>query len=1704
MTGKDVSLATTNLAERPVIRIIEIPNPLRASEQRLRWEHWEPGKPLIEYVPEDGNEYVVSVSGGIVPVDRWETLCPASDDVIVLCPVLHGGGGNAGKTILRIIAVIAIVVISIYTGGAAAAYFGSYLAGQVVAGVVMVAGMALVNSMMPVPGAQMPKLSGDLSESPSYGVNGPRNVSLEGIPVPVVYGKHRIAGNIVGLYTENVQKTQLVYMLICAGEGPIAGIRDIEINDQPLTNFKDVVTEIRLGTAEQDMIPWFADTQFQVDVGNPQLSTTPVERVTSREVDRIRVDTVCPYGLFQVNDKGEMTQTSVDVTIEYIRTDIDGNPLSGETWSANVGQLNVSGYETRFHYFYRLRYNPLSGEPAEVIQHEHDQDTLYPGDRLVVGDDGAWASGRNYTPNRVVQHNDATWLCTTSHTSAAYSEPGVGAGSNLNWMLCNQGVTEGDIVGTDGDKVGFQINRPQYQEPTYGFTTVSGKSRFPVRASFYTPALPQGYYKVRVKRNNAQSTDDKLQNEIHWELMGEIILDDVAYRNTALLGIKIRLSDQLQGVPNVTYVHDGVMTRYYDPVSDTWKNGSTGNPAWAVLDMLTNMVYGARVPWSMIDIDAFVQWAAHCDAQSPKLEFNCVLDQDMPFWDSLKYACRVGHAQITRVGTKFSVVVERKEDPVMMFSEANIVADTFNTSWLPLVERANSVEVTYFDREDGYKKKTLKVVSPTLTDLSLENVQPVTLLGVTSRTQALREGILQLNMNNYVTRTVSFDAHIEAIACTVGSVIYVKHVAQETAWSGRFAADSDASQDVLLDQYVTLQSGVTYSILFRNAEPVEINIGLVGLDATHHCLTSSLFSSVFGFVETYTEAAVKFEDGRSVRIARVDRANGKAYIHQDDPLTPDMASLNATLVASDWLSKFTVVPGTGLAYDVSINRVKLLEAVGSPAGVAHRFAHFVLGPVSEVRRKYRVISIQGGASEYTRTLSAIEYHPEVYDATTVLVPPGVGIPPQVAALMHVTNLQMEESEVAGGDRPRYQLELRWDKPVQGTYAGAEIYRKVDGEEHWQSFLNTNGATSVQFEAARDEILTLKVVAVDNAGKKPPFSSAPEITWIAGQAHPDISVDLISLDADAGFQQVTLKWVVNNPENLDRVEVYMAHGSDPEVPPPDMPLASTKIAVVSGLAGYVYTTSEAGSYRFWVKLVDKMGRVSDHLPNPGVTCAPTILVSDLIEQLQDEIYMSLLDQFLRSRIEIIPRLVDLDAFVLAVEQLLRLTELLHSNDASITRNETAIQDESSARAEAVTVLTASVEGAAAALLTEQSVRAEQDLAEARERTVLASAIGPPEIIAQLSSRGGLERLLNDPATGSLSILRNDLHTVATSTSATAEQVTTLQTFLVGGNFNGTHIGVGSYLYDREQALSELDQSLTTRITQNESSIFYLVNGGNPDNPGAPSLHEAYSRITNVETTTVRLDRDVNGANGPVRTLARQVSQLATSVNGFTTAVEQRLEIADYEASYSVRIDQNGYVSGFGLSSSSSPNGTPTSEFVVRADRFAVGTPTSGRKIPFIVSNIPGTNTPAVFIDTAFIKDASIDVLKVAGNVIPAIGTGSRSCSLNAYGGSTWCVMAMANFRGSIKSSVKQALCRMRLNVNGSPQSIFGDQIVDNMNYPNATSAFQTTCALTWSGRVSGSSNNLSSMSFSLNLNEESADFESCTVTSSIIALAVYRP
>lgn len=111
----------------------------------------------------------------------------------------------------------------------------------------------------------------------------------------------------------------------------------------------------------------------------------------------------------------------------------------------------------------------------------------------------------------------------------------------------------------------------------------------------------------------------------------------------------------------------------------------------------------------------------------------------------------------------------------------------------------------------------------------------------------------------------------------------------------------------------------------------------------------------------------------------------------------------------------------------------------------------------------------------------------------------------------------------------------------------------------------------------------------------------------------------------------------------------------------------------------------------------------------------------------------------------------------------------------------------------------------------------------------------------------------------------------------------------------------------------------------------------DNSG---LQEIRSTVQVVQTALVK-------ATGDIKSLGERFTTVESKANGNTSAVQTHAKsINGLEAQYTVKVDVNGKVAGYGLATTPK-NGTPESKFIVNADRFGVGSTGKADVFPFVV-------------------------------------------------------------------------------------------------------------------------------------------------------------
>lgn len=332
--------------------------------------------------------------------------------------------------------------------------------------------------------------------------------------------------------------------------------------------------------------------------------------------------------------------------------------------------------------------------------------------------------------------------------------------------------------------------------------------------------LEKARYEIRMRCSAKDGKSLRHVNKVYWVQLTQIIYDDFVHPGKALIGIKALATSQLSGTdPKVTWIQERSDVYVFNPYINKYEAQPADNPAWAAYDLIhicrkiggEYIVFGQ--PHMRLDYNAFKAWADKCKTNG--FTFNYIYDTAMRLWDALKYPEAVGRGKVIPVGTRFTCVSDYQSTPVQLFTVANIKHGSFTEEFQGVEARANSVEISFLNKDKDYERDVIPVYGDTYDESdTLTNPAQVELMGCTSLEQAYKHGKHFLRCNKYEIRTVTIEAFTDAIACTVGDIILIQHDIPEWGEGGRVVAVS--GQTITLDKEVTVQPGKDYQLLIRS------------------------------------------------------------------------------------------------------------------------------------------------------------------------------------------------------------------------------------------------------------------------------------------------------------------------------------------------------------------------------------------------------------------------------------------------------------------------------------------------------------------------------------------------------------------------------------------------------------------------------------------------------------------------------------------------------------------------------------------------------------------------------------------------------------------------------------------------------------------------------------------------------------------------
>jgi len=207
----------------------------------------------------------------------------------------------------------------------------------------------------------------------------PRTLQREGVPVPRAWGRCPHAGNIVARWTDvNDNGDEVLYLLVCYGEGPYAGPVDgqLTLNDQLSSQLSGVTTDTRRGTLDQEVIAGFdrhkLEYQQQVEITNAGGWVYFTTR--NNFFDNIEFTVEWPKGLRHWSKSGAAGMLSMEFVVQIAEkgsTDwvtifnptIVGTQLS-PMYRAYSVEENEAGFTVERGTQYTLRFRKYSGDSA--------------------------------------------------------------------------------------------------------------------------------------------------------------------------------------------------------------------------------------------------------------------------------------------------------------------------------------------------------------------------------------------------------------------------------------------------------------------------------------------------------------------------------------------------------------------------------------------------------------------------------------------------------------------------------------------------------------------------------------------------------------------------------------------------------------------------------------------------------------------------------------------------------------------------------------------------------------------------------------------------------------------------------------------------------------------------------------------------------------------------------------------------------------------------------------------------------------------------------------------------------------------------------------------------------------------------------------------------------------------------------------------
>lgn len=286
--------------------------------------------------------------------------------------------------------------------------------------------------------------------------------------------------------------------------------------------------------------------------------------------------------------------------------------------------------------------------------------------------------------------------------------------------------------------------------------------------------------------------------------------EKLIYPGTALVGVKFAASEFTQ-MPTLQVLMKGLKVPVLNK-SLTVKYAHSDNPAYVLLDLLTNPRYGLGrqdyttthpsrpetrstpgISMDDIDLSSFKAAADYCNERvngKKRFTFNAYIQRKADALDLVRSVASSFNGSLIYAGGYLTLVIDRPSDQTKtsvnklyrLYSQANVIQETnegevsqpcFNYEGSGRQARTSVVEVSWVNPSEFYKENKEVVEDVNAIQRYGYNHKTVRAMGCTDREQARRLGRYVLASNILNTETVSFSVATEGAMLLPGDICLI-------------------------------------------------------------------------------------------------------------------------------------------------------------------------------------------------------------------------------------------------------------------------------------------------------------------------------------------------------------------------------------------------------------------------------------------------------------------------------------------------------------------------------------------------------------------------------------------------------------------------------------------------------------------------------------------------------------------------------------------------------------------------------------------------------------------------------------------------------------------------------------------------------------------------------------------------------------------